>query len=172
MKKLYYMNYYQDLGEKTRKYAEGLVVSDEEIKVVVQFSVDGETLTCTALVLNDVEDIYYLLQDLILRGKTTNMKTKKLQTLALREFLNDEQSSLYEILCKKVQYGITNIQNMRAIGHTFFELDDYYSDKCRKNNSSSIVEFAHRHHATDYYIALNDDLLNIEAILNDEDVAL
>ena len=41
-----------------------------------------------------------------------------------------------------------------------------------KNNSSSIVEFAHRHHATDYYIALNDDLLNIEAILNDEDVAL
>ena len=106
--------------------------------------------TCTALVLNDVEDIYYLLQDLILRGKTTNMKTKKLQTLALREFLNDEQSSLYELLCKKVQYGITNLQNMRAIGHTFFELDDYYSDKCRKNNSSSIVEFAHRHHATDY----------------------
>ncbi len=57
MKKLYYMNYYQNLGQKTRKYAEGLVVSDEEIKQVVHFSVDGETLTCTALVLNDVEDI-------------------------------------------------------------------------------------------------------------------
>lgn len=165
------MNYYQNLGQRKRYYAEGLVVSDDELQQVVHFSVDGEPHTCTALALNDVEDIYYLLQDLILRGKTTNMKTKKLQTLALREFLNNEQNNLYEILCRKVQYGITDIQHMRANGHTFFELDDYYSDKCRKINSC-IVEFAHRHHATDYYIALNDNLLNIEAILSDEDALL
>lgn len=172
MKKLYYMNYHQHLGQETRYLAEGLVVSDEEIQKEVHFSVDREPHTCTALVLNDVEDIYYLLQDLILRGKTTNMKTKKLQTLALREFLKNEEGNLYEVLCDKVRYGITNIQNMRAIGHTFFELDDYYSDKCRKNNSSTMVEFAHRHRATDYYIALNDDLLNIEAILNDDNALL
>ena len=131
MKKLYYMTYHQQLGQDTRYFAEGLIVSDEDFQQKTHFSIGEESYICSAVPLNDAEDIYYFLQDLIQRGKTTNMQTKRLQTLALREFLNDEAGDLYAILCDKVQYGITRIQMKREAGYSFYELDDHYADICR-----------------------------------------
>ena len=172
MKKLYYMTYHQQLGQDTRYLAEGLIVSDEDFQQKTHFSIGEESYICSAVPLNDAEDIYYFLQDLIQRGKTTNMQTKRLQTLALREFLNDEAGDLYAILCDKVQYGITRIQMKREAGYSFYELDDHYADICRKYKASMLVEFAYLRHTANYCFALHDELLNIEVIFSDREAKL
>ena len=167
MRDLYYIVHHQQLGQDTRYLAEGLIVSDGELQQETHSFADEEPYIRSAYPLNDAEDIYYFIQDLIRRGKTTNMKTKRLQTLALREFLNDEGGDLYELLCDRVQYGITRIQMHRAVGHSFYELDDLYADNCREHKVGPLVEFAYLPYATEYCIALNDALLDIEAILDD-----
>ena len=168
MKKLYYLTYHQHLGQDTRYLAEGLILNDEELQQKSHFSIGEESYICSAVPLNDAEDIYYFIQDLIQRGKTTNMQTKRLQTLALREFLNGEPGDLYTVLCDQVQYGITRIQKQSAAGHTFYELDDHYADICRRNNASMLVEFAYLGYTVDYCFALYDELLNIELIFSDQ----
>ena len=100
------------------------------------------------------------------------MQTKRLQTLALREFLNEEAGDLYTVLCDKVQYGITRIQKQRAAGHTFYELDDHYVDICRRYDASMLVEFAYLRNTVNYCFALHDELLNIEVIFSDGEAKL